>query len=132
MEPYIVDSDFESIPSVIFDPAANKFEMTGEARPENPPEFYVPIMEWMESYFKGDYVASGSPEIQFKFGFEYFNSSSAKFLLDIFRILAEANENGANINTTWHYDEMDDDMLATGEEFAEMTGLKIELVEIPD
>jgi hypothetical protein len=61
---------------------------------------------------------------------DYFNSSSAKYILDLFMKLGDINggNSNVNVNVNWHYNEMDEDMKDAGEEFEKLTGLKFNLV----
>ena len=115
----------EFTPKVEFDPASNHFEISGESRPENANHFYSPIIEWLEGY-KGE--ASGKT-INFEFRFDYFNSTSAKFIMDIIKELDSINANGNEISIKWHYFEMDEDMKESGEEFSKLVTIPLELVE---
>ena len=89
MEKLIIEPTLNT-PSVILDPEKNQFQFSGESRPENVRNFYLPVLEWLEN-FSAD-LAGGSPEEkkrdrQFHFNFEYFNSTSAKYILDLFKTL---------------------------------------------
>lgn len=49
---------------------------------------------------------------------EYFNSSSAKFLFDIFTQLKQMNSDGVPVDIDWYYDEEDVDLREAGEDLA--------------
>jgi limonene-1,2-epoxide hydrolase len=57
-------------------------------------------------------------EITFNFELIYFNSSSAKVLMDIFDVLEEAAENN-QVTVNWIYESDDDNIEELGEEFGE-------------
>jgi len=117
----------EFTPAVIMDPSTNSFEITGESRPENAGAFYQEILNWLDDYYNLRYW---KVDAVFEFRLEYFNSTSAKFLLDIFMKLASFRKDEIMIKVNWHYDEPDIDMKESGEEFAEMTGLPFEFLII--
>ncbi|MBL4658679.1 MAG: DUF1987 domain-containing protein [Flavobacteriales bacterium] len=123
----------EFTPMVIMDPSTNSFEITGESRPENAGAFYQEILSWLDNYYNLRYWKDSKfsdVDAVFEFRLEYFNSTSAKFLLDIFMKLATFRKDDINIKVNWHYDEPDIDMKESGEEFAEMTGLPFEYIAI--
>lgn len=132
MEKLIIEPTFNS-PSVILDPTAGQFEFSGESRPENVRKFYLPILEWLDSYAgeQSSMESSKRPSsIQVQFNFEYFNSTSAKYILDIFKALNVLNDLGINILVKWLYEEDDEDMLEVGEEMSRMSRLDFEYVNI--
>ena len=49
----------------------------------------------------------------------YFNSSTAKALMNIFRLLETAAQEGVKVTINWWYHEDDDTMRESGEDFAE-------------
>ncbi|MEN8228046.1 MAG: DUF1987 domain-containing protein [Bacteroidota bacterium] len=130
MEKLIIDST-PNTPSVILDPEKNLFQFTGESRPENVRNFYIPVLEWLENYTAE--VVSQDKENknrarEFHFNFEYFNSTSAKYILDLFKTLNNLNAEGINIEVYWHYEEDDEDMLEVGQEMSRMSRLTFEYI----
>jgi len=122
MEKLMIEPTLNS-PRIVLDPATGVFEFSGESRPENVRNFYLPVIEWLESF------ASGQPgESTFVFHFEYFNSTSAKYILDIFKILKTVSDKTGNLKVKWHYEEDDEDMYEVGMEMSRMSGLDFEFV----
>ena len=130
MEKLIIEPTFNS-PSVILDPESNQFDFSGESRPENVRKFYLPILEWLDSFAK-EQSEMGSSErsssLLVRFNFEYFNSTSAKYILDIFKALNVLNDLGIEILVKWLYEEDDEDMLEVGEEMSRMSKLEFEYI----
>jgi hypothetical protein len=120
-------------PSVTLDPGKKQFHFSGESRPENVRNFYIPILEWMDRYVD-DLVTQDSdedsPAPEFHFNFEYFNSTSAKYILDLFKILSKLHAGGIKSGIFWHYEEDDEDMLEVGMEMSRMSKLPFEYVKI--
>lgn len=140
MEALIIEPT-ENSPKVILDPDNNKFEISGESRPEDVRKFYEPVLEWLDQYNKYLYwllqqnPGGDSKKVQFNFIFEYFNSSSAKYIMDIMFKLGEIVENeelNVKVEVNWHYDEPDEDMLEAGEEFENITDIPFNFVIIED
>lgn len=126
----------ENTPRVAFDHTKDQFEISGESRPEDVRKFYDPILEWLDKfnaylYWLGE-NNNENKKIEFNFRFEYFNSSSAKYIMDIMTKLAEiqANCKNARIDICWNYDEPDEDMLEAGEEFKNITNLPFKFVAV--
>ena len=67
---------------------------------------------------------------EFHFNFEYFNSTSAKYILDLFKILSKLHTEGIKSDIFWHYEEDDEDMLEVGMEMSRMSRLPFEYVKI--
>ena len=124
MEKLTIDATLNS-PEVILDPEGGRFEFSGESRPENVRSFYMPILEWLEKFSR-----ECSSTVDFLFAFEYFNSTSAKYILDVFKILKEINRSGNQVKVKWQYEEDDEDMYEVGVEMSRMSGLKFEYVKI--
>ena len=98
--------------------------LVGKSYPENTFEFYAPVMEWLENYFKS------SPDHKTVVNMEiiYFNSSSSKLFFDFFDLLDEAKKNNT-IVINWIYDEENESAQEAGEDFIEdFEDLKINLV----
>jgi len=125
----------EFTPEIIMDPSTNRYEMSGESRPENAGKFYVQVLEWLDKYhslryWRDNKFEDKSSELVFEFRFEYFNSTSAKFILDMLIKLETFRKDGINIQVRWYYDELDIDMKESGEEFAKMTGIPFEFIVV--
>jgi len=106
-------------PGILFDPESNIFEISGESRPPDVAGFYTEIMGWLDDYsiFLSKSGGKGDPLV-FNFDLEYFNSSSAKYILDFFKQLATLRSEGKNIKVRWHYEKDDTDMLESGKEMS--------------
>ena len=117
----------EFTPKVTLDAAANKYEISGESRPENTGKFYDPIIAWLEQYRTS---VNGSQNMVFEFKFDYFNSSSAKYILDILKQLNAFHAKGVPIKIKWSFDALDEDMKESGEEFAKLIDVPFEFINI--
>lgn len=132
MENLIIEQTLNS-PRVILDPEKGKYEFSGESRPENVRNFYMPVLEWLEKFaadFSEQDPSNRTIPREFQFNFEYFNSTSAKYILDIFKILSGVHSHGMNVQIKWLYESDDEDMLEVGMEMSRMSKLPFEYVEI--
>ena len=98
-------------PAIAFDRKTGVFEISGRSIPQNPGGFYGPVMEWIQDYAKNPHHTT-----RLIFKLEYFNTSSAKQILD----MLYAMEKIPGVTIEWHFDEEDEDMEEAGEEFAEL------------
>ena len=119
-------------PRILLDPEKNLFEFSGESRPENVRNFYMPVLEWLEEFtaeLTQQDPSNRSIPFEFHFNFEYFNSTSAKFILDIFKALSSLHAEGNEILIQWHFEADDEDMLEVGKEMSRMSRLPFEYVK---
>lgn len=113
-------------PSVEFDAEYGTLSLAGMSYPENTFEFYRPIHQWLESYFK----STSNDTTTITMELSYLNSSSLKAYFDIFNILEDAYENGKQTVINWIYDQEDDIIEETGEDFQEdFESLTINLIQ---
>ena len=111
-------------PYVNFDSGNGSFELKGKSIPENTIAFYKPLFEWLDNYSQ-----SPAPITTLNIQLDYFNTSSSKCIVDLFKKLELIVKNGkgqAIIN--WLYDENDDDMLEAGEDYKSIIKLPFNLV----
>lgn len=90
---------------------------------ENSRGFYEPIITWLKEYVK----APKNTVVQIDF--DYFNSSSAKLLISIFRTLAKVKKDGYKLKIEWYYSKDDDDMKECGENYASMVEADFHIYE---
>ena len=117
-------------PKIIFDFDNNNFVLQGCSRPEDVRGFFGPIIEWLRTFRESinDDICSKHKDnpVVFKFKFDYFNSSSAKFILDILVLINDTHAKGLNVKIDWYYEENDDDMKEVGEELSEVVDFPFE------
>ncbi len=120
LDPYYVKGTIDS-PEVLLDKQKGLITLSGRSLPENPKQFYKPIMDWIENYSR-----SGLVKTSVIFQFEYINSSSSKMLLEILDLIKEVfeKENRKDLlYIEWRYLEEDIDMLEAGEDFEDWVDL---------
>lgn len=114
-------------PTVNFDFNEGNLELKGRSIPENSVEFYHPLNEWIDKYGKN---AKGKTTIDIKL--EYFNTSSSKCILDIFKKLEALNGNGTEVHVNWYFEEDDEDMEEAGQDYQAIIGLPFNMVEVDE
>jgi hypothetical protein len=128
MRKLIIDPTVSS-PRVILDPDRNRFEISGESRPADVASFYEEIIGWIDDYSHHlDKSQETGDPVTFNLDFEYFNSSSAKYILDFCKQIGNVRSKGKDIQVRWHYDDDDMDMLEVGREMSRMAKLPFEYI----
>lgn len=114
-------------PNVSFDGEKGALSLKGRSIPENSIEFYKPLVDWLDSY-------SGSPQPKTTcvIQLEYFNTSSSKCLLDLFKKMESMNKNGNEIEINWYYEEDDEDMLEAGEDYQSIINVPFKMIELQE
>jgi hypothetical protein len=112
-------------PKIILNADVNVFEISGRSIPEDSVGFYRKVIDWID-----DYAKNPNPKTNFKFQLEYFNTSSSKCLLDVFRRLEKMYKSGNQVEITWCYDADDEDMKETGEDYKALLEVPFNLVSI--
>jgi hypothetical protein len=110
-------------PGIRFDPAIETLFIEGKCFPDNSAMFFAPVHDTVERFLK-----SRPSSLTFDVRLDYFNTSSSKALLDILR-LAEKSIIADKVQVLWHYDNGDDDLRESGEDYASLVDLKFNLVQ---
>ena len=114
-------------PEIILDIENNSFKIAGRSIVENPGEFYLPIYKWLE-----EYVKSPLDFTDFIIDLEYFNSSSARQIMEIIMLLEKINENtDKKVKISWMYEEGDEMSKERGDEIKLVSKLDFEVKEYP-
>jgi Domain of unknown function (DUF1987). len=100
-------------PFVLMDPTKGLIEIKGISIPNNSYEFFMPLFERIERY-----VLSPTSTTTVNLELEYFNTSTSKALLELFKKLAVL----ANVEFNWHYDNSDEEMLEFGKNYETLLG----------
>jgi hypothetical protein len=84
-------------------------------------------VDWLEEYGKGP-AALTKVNIQL----EYFNTSSSKCILDVFKKLEAIYKAKNEVIINWYYEEDDEDMLEAGEDYESIIRVPFKMIEIVD
>ena len=114
-------------PSVRMDVQGGVIDIEGNSYPENAFEFYQQIFDWIDTYF-----ASGADRLRAVFRLNYFNTSSAKCMLNFMTLLQKYHGNDKSITVEWYYEEDDDDMLEIGKAFSVDFTMPFQLLSFTD
>lgn len=108
-------------PHIIMDVDSNNFVIEGKSFPEDSKEFYRPVIEWLD-----EFKATNPKEFKICFNLFYLSSSSIISVKQFLMKVVEMNNNGTNTAIVWAYDEDDDDIKKTGEDYQKLTKLKFD------
>ncbi|HQW06418.1 MAG: DUF1987 domain-containing protein [Flavobacteriales bacterium] len=114
-------------PTVNFDPETGLFELKGRSIPENSIDFYKPLIDWLDRYGRSP-KAKTALHVQL----EYFNTSSSKCILDLFKKLEGIRATGNEVTVLWHYEADDEDMLEAGEDYAGIINIPFKMIQIEE
>lgn len=116
----------KSTPLVTYSPRNSNLLIQGRSFPENAKQFYEPLIVWIQEskqYLPKQFVVT--------INLEYYNTSSSKFLMELFRLLARLRkELQAQISVCWQYTTHDIDMCDAGKEYMQFVDVPFELQEI--
>ena len=115
----------KSTPFIGYHPNENILHMRGRSSPENPLAFYQKVENFLD-----EYADSNQSILIVNMALEYFNTSSTKCLFSLFKKMGQIQDaTGKVIVINWFYEDWDEDMLETGEDFSECLDLEFNLVE---
>ncbi|MCU0459275.1 MAG: DUF1987 domain-containing protein [Bacteroidales bacterium] len=124
MEPIVIEGTPKT-PSIRFDAKDGVFEIKGRSIPENSVEFYKPLNEWLDQYMQ---VPLDKTVVNIRL--EYFNTSSSKCILDVFKRLEAIHRSKHDVEINWFYEEDDEDMLEAGEDYDSIIKVPFKMIEI--
>ncbi len=112
-------------PEIKFNHSTGLLEISGRSIPENTFEFFNPVLLWLDEYPS---IAPSKTEVKVKL--EYFNTSSSKYILEILKRLKNLLNEGKDVIIKWYYDEDDEEMMETGEDYEDVSGLPFEILPV--
>jgi hypothetical protein len=128
---YIVPTS--TTPEINFSPQENVFLIRGVSSPEDVRALYYPVIDWIKVYvnnlleIENKKYTIESP-FRFRTDLIYFNSSSAKFLYDIFQELKRLIPSGIPFVVEWVFDEEDIDLQEAGSDIASLVGMEFSYI----
>jgi hypothetical protein len=114
-------------PEIRFDFSSGEILIKGRSIPENSIEFYKPLVDSLENY-----AESPKENTIVNIQLEYFNTSSSKCILDVFKKLEKINTNSNKVVINWYYEEDDEDMLEAGEDYEAIINIPFKMIEVEE
>lgn len=124
IEKLIIKPDEESLQAELRD---GYIEISGRSIPEDPLKSFTPIVNWVK-----EYSLNPSEKTTINLTFEYLNTSSSKFMLNILEILDKAHSEQNKMVINWSYEVGDDDMFELGKFFETMIKIPINFIEVEE
>lgn len=124
--PFLIEGD-KRCPRIAADFDNGRIDISGISLPENPYNYYQPLLEELSNYVKAP-----NEKTLLSFKLEYFNTGSALALRNtIQKLNDELPENSFYVQ--WYYETDDVDMLDSGEEFATIfSKANFEIIEVEE
>lgn len=113
-------------PAVTLDPAAGRLVLKGESYPEDVTSFYATLTSAISAY-----LDDGPGNLLTEIRLTYFNSSSARALMELLEQLDEAAGNGVQITIDWYCDPDDDITREFAEDIAsDVSNTKVSILDL--
>ncbi|MDX2195463.1 MAG: DUF1987 domain-containing protein [Cytophagales bacterium] len=112
-------------PKINFDYASGVMEINGISSAENSLEFYKPILNWID-----EYKDNIQPKTVVNINYKYFNTSSAKCILDMLERFVNLKNFGTDLIINWYYEKDDEEMYDAGNNFSEILEMPFNLIEV--
>ncbi len=104
-------------PQILLNKNDGTMKFAGRSLPENPKLFYAPFKNWLAVY-----VENPKPYTHVTFMFDYINTTSSKMVMELIDIFKKVEERNGRLIIDWYYQQDDEDMLESGEDFEQVTG----------
>ncbi len=111
-------------PEVLLDKKNNQFKITGNSLPEDSVKFYYPIFDWIQEYIKDP-----NQSTHLICNLEYFNSSSAKMIYQIFIEFEKIISTGKKVKISWYYEPEDKLIEEKGLEYQSILDIPFEMIK---
>jgi hypothetical protein len=110
-------------PKIDFKVNEGLLTIEGRSIPENPAEFFKPIINWVADYFA---ITKIKTELVIKL--EYINSGSSKSLLEFLRRFKDESAKGHECVIKWYYEEDDESVQELGEHYQHTLKIPFEFI----
>jgi hypothetical protein len=122
---YISPTDIS--PEIILSPDTWELSISGTSAPEDVRGLYYPVIQWtteMVNTILENPGITGESGVRMTIDLKYFNSSSGKFLHDIFTELSRLKQGNGSLEIRWFFDKEDVDMEEAAYDMAQLAGLE--------
>lgn len=105
-------------PFVCLDSRSGIMTFRGKSSPGSAMLFFLPIIKKLRAQ-----LVEHRNNVVINIALVYFNTSSAKCLYDILKLLSHSRKHGTNVTVNWYYEVWDEDMKETGEDYETVVGM---------
>ncbi|HAX93631.1 MAG TPA: nuclear pore complex subunit [Bacteroidales bacterium] len=112
-----------SSPEILLNPGG-KIRIKGRSIHENTLDFYKPVEVWIDTY-----VLEPAEVTCIDMNLEYFNSASAKIMIQIFQKISRVRLLNKKFIVNWYYEEGDEDIYERGEYFSSVLHMPFNFIK---
>lgn len=112
-------------PEIQLDAQTGILKISGRIFPENPKEFFGPIINWITEYAKNP---AGTTSLVLNLS--YFNSSSNEYIFRCCKMVEAISDAGSSAVIVWECEAEDEDMRQMGEDFKELLKINFEIKSV--
>jgi|JI81BgreenRNA_FD_contig_31_1099228_length_761_multi_3_in_0_out_0_1 hypothetical protein len=110
-------------PDVNFSAKTGICEIAGESYQEETFEFFNKLVAWIE-----EFIVKVKKPIVFNFKLSYFNTSSARAILEMLMLLKKYKEEGGSVEINWYYQDEEDSTYEEAEDMQSQIGLRFNMI----
>ena len=115
------------IPRIYLNHETGEIEFSGRSIPEESMSFFNPILDWMK-----EYVENPASKTVVSVKLEYLNSGTHRAFLDILKVIARLKSSDHDLRVDWYYEEDDEYIIETAEEFEEIIKMRFNMIEVEE
>ena len=123
MEQYRIEPS-RNTPEIVLRPDGN-MKIKGRSIHENVADFYQAALNWAD-----EYVTNPANTTYVDIHLEYFNSSSAKYIVQLLQRLRLVILKNKKFYINWFYESGDEDILERGEYFSSVLDVPFNFIEV--
>lgn len=112
-------------PNIHFDESEGLVEIKGCSIPEDPKQFYKPLIDWLDNY-------NSNPKqiTKVNIHLEDFNTGSSRYIEAILKKLESLLKENHDVTINWYY--KDDDMYDAGKGYEALIKIPFKFIEVQD
>ena len=111
-------------PEVMLDPGG-LIRIKGRSIHENIIDFFLPVQNWIS-----EYVSIPAEVTCVDINLEYFNSASAKLMIQILQRISRVKLKNKKFIVNWYYEDGDEDILERGQYFSSVLGIPFNFIRL--
>lgn len=112
----------KSSPEILLNPGG-MIRIKGRSIHENTIDFYKPVEDWVNAY-----VLEPAEVTCIDMNLEYFNSASAKIMIQLFQKISRVRLKNKKFMVNWYYEEGDEDIYERGEYFSSVLNIPFNFI----
>jgi len=110
-------------PEILLNPGG-MIRIRGRSVHENALNFFKPVADWVN-----DYINEPADVTCIDMNLDYFNSASAKILIQLFQKISRVRLLNKKLIVNWYYEEGDEDIYERGEYFSSVLNVPFNFVK---